>query len=235
MSDIPWLDPQNYNFPPITSALTEPNGLLAAGGDLHPKRLIQAYRLGIFPWYEESQPILWWSPSPRAVLFPAEIHISRSLKKRLRQGIYRVTCDTVFTDVVQACANVVRKGPQGTWITNPMLEAYTELYTMGVAHSIEVWRGDELVGGLYGIAIGRIFFGESMFSRCTDSSKVALVSLAKQLQTWGFALIDCQISNPHLLSLGAVEISKEQFHTILDTNIDSNSPQYWSNSWSSDL
>jgi leucyl/phenylalanyl-tRNA---protein transferase len=235
MTDIPWLHPHSYRFPPPENALTEPNGLLAVGGDLSPKRLVHAYRQGIFPWYEDSQPILWWTPSPRTVLFPANIKISRSLKKRLRRDDYRIYCDRAFAEVVQSCANAPRKGQNGTWITHPMLEAYTQLNAMGIAHSIEVWSNDKLVGGLYGLAIGKVFFGESMFSRQNDASKLALVYLCQQLQAWEFALIDCQVSNPHLVSLGAEEISREQFTSILEQNIDREGYSNWAKNWPSGL
>lgn len=209
---IPWLDPclPQQPFPPLDTALTEPDGLLAAGGDLSPRRLVRAYRGGIFPWFEEGQPILWWSPDPRAVLTPESVKISRSLRKRLKREEYRVTFDTVFPAVMRACA-APRAGQRGTWITDEMVEAYCALHTEGIAHSVECWHGEDLVGGLYGVAIGRVFFGESMFSRRSDASKVALVGLAQQLEKWGFRLIDCQVSSPHLSSLGAVEIPRAEF------------------------
>ena len=231
MIDIPWLQPDDYSFPNTDTALPEPNGLLAIGGDLNPDRLINAYRKGIFPWYEDPQPILWWSPSPRAVLFPAQFYLSRSLRKRLKKHDYRISCDTAFTDVMQACASTERNGQSGTWITPLMLEAYTKLHTLGLAHSIEVWIDDQLAGGLYGIAIGRIFFGESMFSHCTNGSKIALAYLSCQLQDWGFAMIDCQVSTSHLFSLGAQEISRAQFSQILAENIDQKGPQQWPRHW----
>ncbi len=207
------MDPRNPldDFPPPQEALEEPQGLIAAGGDLHPHRLLHAYRHGVFPWYEDGQPILWWSPDPRAVIFTDRVKISRSLKKTLRNKPYSVTIDTAFEDVVRACA-APRKGSSGTWITNEMRRAYLQLHRMGHAHSIEVWNEDgELVGGLYGVLLENMFCGESMFSRATDMSKVALVHLAYWLQEQGIEVIDCQLPNPHLMSLGAVEISREEF------------------------
>lgn len=197
-------------FPDPRLALTEPNGLLAVGGDLSPERLIAAYRAGIFPWYNQGQPILWWSPDPRLVLFPEQLHISRSLRKRLRKGTYRVTLDKDFPRVIQACAGP-RRDTEGTWITAEMKNAYLRLHRIGIAHSAEVWEEDELIGGLYGLSIGRIFFGESMFSQRPDASKVALVYLCRQLQRWGFPLLDCQIQSEHLQRLGAQTISRNEF------------------------
>ncbi|HUF21747.1 MAG TPA: leucyl/phenylalanyl-tRNA--protein transferase [Burkholderiales bacterium] len=206
---IPWIAPQEP-FPPLSRALTEPNGLLAAGADLSVARLLEAYRLGIFPWYGEGEPILWWSPDPRMVLLPAEVRVSRSLAKVLRRNPFHVTADTAFANVIEACRGP-RTGQPGTWITTEMKDAYIRLHRAGYAHSIEVWQGDELAGGLYGVAIGRAFFGESMFTRTTDASKVALVALARQLQRWAFGLIDCQMKTAHLESLGATEIPRDDF------------------------
>jgi leucyl/phenylalanyl-tRNA--protein transferase len=197
-------------FPSPGLALSEPNGLLAVGGDLSAERLIAAYRQGIFPWYNEGQPILWWSPNPRLVLFSEQLHISRSLRKRLRKGTYRVTLDQDFAGVIQACASPRRDG-QGTWITSGMKTAYLRLHQMGIAHSVEAWEDKNLAGGLYGLSIGRIFFGESMFSRRSDASKVAFVYLCRQLQRWGFPLIDCQTHSEHLRRLGAQTISRSEF------------------------
>ncbi|ARN75783.1 leucyl/phenylalanyl-tRNA--protein transferase [Oceanicoccus sagamiensis] len=233
MSTVSWLDPASVEFPTPDQALEDPNGLLAVGGDLSPERLIAAYRLGIFPWFEESQPILWWSPSPRAVLFPANIYLSKSLKKRLRRQQYSVSCDQQFSQVMQHCANIPRQGQDGTWITDDMLEAYCQLFEQGIAHSIEVWFEGELIGGLYGIAIGKIFYGESMFSLRTDASKVAFAHLAKQLDNWHFALIDCQVSNPHLTRLGAEEIDRGLFSQLLSDNIDNTDHHNWSADWNS--
>lgn len=211
---IPWLG-RAHVFPPLASALREPNGLLAAGGDLDPQRILAAYRHGIFPWFGEGDPILWWSPDPRLVLYPAEIRISRSLRKTLRRGDYEVRVDTSFRSVMQACAEP-RRGQPGTWILDTMMAAYCELAAMGYAHSVETWRDGALIGGLYGIGIGRAFFGESMFSRATDASKIALVHLARQLERWQFGPIDCQMRTPHLESLGARQISRERFSRGLE-------------------
>lgn len=197
-------------FPPVEAALQTPNGLLAAGGDLSPERLLAAYREGVFPWFGEEDPILWWSPDPRMVLYVKEVHVSRSLHKVLKAHRFRVTLDTAFADVVRGCAEA-RRDHEGTWITPAMEEAYVRLAELGHAHSVEAWQGDALVGGLYGVAVGRMFFGESMFSKATDASKVALVSLTRQLDAWGMPLIDCQMSTPHLASLGARDIPRTDF------------------------
>jgi leucyl/phenylalanyl-tRNA--protein transferase len=213
MTSLPWLDPQypEQPFPPVEQALREPNGLLAAGGDLHPLRLLNAYRHGIFPWYEEGQPVLWWSPDPRAVLFIREFRLHRSLRKRLRNSGLRVTLDHAFEEVMRACA-LPRRNQPGTWITPAMLEAYVALHHVGHAHSVEVWNGNgELVGGLYGLGLGRVFFGESMFSLKRDASKIGLATLACQLQRWDFEMIDCQQTTQHLISLGAHEIPRAAF------------------------
>jgi leucyl/phenylalanyl-tRNA--protein transferase len=214
MSLIPWLD-ETFEFPDIKGALDDPNGLLAAGGDLNPLRLLNAYRNGIFPWFDDHQPILWWSPDPRAVILPEHIHISRSLAKHIRRDDFRISFDEAFSDVVQACA-APRSYSDGTWITDEMHAAYCEIHRMGYAHSLEVWQQDSLIGGLYGISLGKLFFGESMFSNTTNGSKIALVALAKQLQSWQFPLIDCQIPNPHLSSMGAIEISRADFSKYLN-------------------
>lgn len=206
---IPWLAADDP-FPPCNTALRQPNGLLAAGGDLSPRRLIDAYAHGIFPWYNAGEPILWWSPSPRMVLFPNELKVSRSLKKTIRNRAYEVRLDHSFTSVMQGCAQS-RKGQSGTWITPVMIEAYTQLHRMGIAHSAETWVDGELVGGLYGIALGRMFYGESMFTNVTDASKIAFVHLVWQLKRWGFEMIDCQMKTAHLSSLGAREIPRADF------------------------
>ena len=200
----------DLRFPPAESA--SPEGLLAIGGDLRPERLLEAYRHGIFPWYSDDQPILWWSPNPRAVLFPDKLHISRSLKRSLRLSGFTITLDTCFRDVMQHCAEPRPQHPDaGTWITNEMVEAYVRLHELGYAHSVETWKKGELVGGLYGVALGGAFFAESMFTRASDASKVALVSLVRQLQTWGFRLMDCQQSSPHVTALGAEAIPRRDF------------------------
>jgi leucyl/phenylalanyl-tRNA--protein transferase len=206
---IHWLQPSG-DFPHVEQALQRPNGLLAAGGDLSPERLLRAYRLGIFPWFSAGEPILWWSPDPRVVLFPGDLRIARSMAKSLRKADFEVRADSAFEQVIQACSEP-RARQTGTWITAEMQTAYTRLHRLGVAHSIETWRGDELVGGLYGVALGRVFFGESMFSRITDASKIALVHLVRQLQAWGFELIDCQMHTPLLASFGARGIPRAQF------------------------
>jgi leucyl/phenylalanyl-tRNA--protein transferase len=206
---IPWLNP-NDPFPPLESALREPNGLLAAGGDLSSQRLIEAYKRGIFPWFNPGDPILWWSPDPRMVLFPDELKISRSLRKTLKNPPYEIRVDTAFRQVMEACA-APRDGHSGTWITPAMIAAYTELHRQGLAHSVETWMNGKLVGGLYGISLGRMFYGESMFSLATDASKIAFVHLVRQLERWGFGMIDCQMKTAHLASLGAREIPRAEF------------------------
>jgi len=210
---IPLL-PRTSRFPPIDTALTEPNGLLAAGGDLSPERLLAAYRGGIFPWYAEREPILWWSPDPRMVLFPAEFSISRSLAKTLSNAPYDVSLDSAFSQVMEACA-APRKGAVGTWISAEMQAAYLRLHEMGYAHSVETWIGGQLAGGLYGVAIGGVFYGESMFARARDASKIALAHLCRLLENQGFAVIDCQMNTAHLASLGAREIPRSDFAALL--------------------
>jgi leucyl/phenylalanyl-tRNA--protein transferase len=230
---IPQLDPEEIAFPDPATALDDPNGLLAFGGDLRPARLLAAYQLGVFPWYQEPQPILWWSPDPRAVLFPPAIHISRSLRRLLRQGRYRVSMDCAFDDVVAACSEATDKRPD-TWITPAMRHAYGRLHQLGHAHSVEVWADQELVGGLYGVARGRVFFGESMFSRRDSASKVALVHLCGQLQRWGFALIDCQVGNDHTYAMGAVDVERAEFLRLLADGIgdaDDVAAQRWVLDW----
>jgi leucyl/phenylalanyl-tRNA--protein transferase len=215
---IPLLSHSSLDFPPPEEAATEPNGLLAIGGDLSVPRLLEAYSRGIFPWFDSDDgPILWWSPDPRGVLVPAGIKVSRSLRQRLRRGQYRCTMDRAFADVVSACGDK-RPNATGTWITPKMRQAYVRLFDSGYAHSVETWQGDELVGGLYGVSLGRFFFGESMFARRTDASKVALVRLAEQLQRWHFELIDCQMMNPHLESLGARPMRRSVFLSVLSHN-----------------
>jgi leucyl/phenylalanyl-tRNA--protein transferase len=208
---IPWLRPTD-TFPPVARALEVPNGLLAAGGDLSVARLLDAYRRGIFPWFSEGEPILWWSPNPRMVLIPAELRVSRSLAKRIRRHDYEVRADTAFRAVIEHCA-APRPGQPGTWITREMIDAYAALHAAGYAHSVETWLDGELVGGLYGVAIGRMFYGESMFARVSDASKIAFVHLVRQLERWGFGMIDCQMRTAHLATLGAREISRPNFTT----------------------
>ncbi|SEF50300.1 leucyl/phenylalanyl-tRNA--protein transferase [Nitrosomonas ureae] len=203
------------SFPPVENALSEPNGLLAIGGDLTSHRLLEAYSKGIFPWFNEDQPILWWSPDPRMVLFPHQLKISRSLRKTVKKANYKICTDCNFTQVMLACA-APREGQSGTWIHPQMIAAYTALHEMGLAHCVETWIDNELAGGLYGVALGKVFFGESMFSRVQDASKIALVHLVKQLQSWQFGLIDCQVKTHHLASLGAQEISRAEFSQKLD-------------------
>jgi leucyl/phenylalanyl-tRNA--protein transferase len=206
---IQWLQ-ADEPFPPVESAQHDPNGLLAAGADLSAPRLLDAYRHGIFPWFSEGQPILWWSPDPRMALVPAEIRVTRSLAKVMRNGGFMTRADSAFRAVMQACAEP-RDGHDGTWITPDMVDAYCVLHDRGIAHSIETWRDGELVGGLYGVALGRMFFGESMFSRARDASKVALVELARHLERHQFGLIDCQMHTDHLASMGAREIARPAF------------------------
>ena len=213
-----WLEPDSdpAHFPDPQYALIEPDGLLAVGGDLSPARLLNAYRQGIFPWYSDGQPILWWSPNPRAVLFPDQLKISRSLRKSLRKQALRVTLDTAFAEVIEACSES-RPDQEGTWITEEMKQAYIQLHRIGFAHSVECWEGESLVGGLYGVSMGKVFFGESMFTRLTDASKIAFAHLVEQLKDWEFGLVDCQVHTGHLASLGAEDIPREEFLDLLDT------------------
>lgn len=223
---LTWLQRDDLSFPPLDKALREPNGLLAAGGDLSAERLLAAYRHGCFPWYQAGQPVLWWSPDPRTVLYPDELHVSRSLRKRIRQEYFTVTFDQAFADVIDGCAGP-RSYTQETWITSHMKSAYLRLHEMGVAHSVEVWRDSQLVGGLYGLALGRLFFGESMFSQATDASKVGFVTLVERLQAWGFKLVDCQMPTQHLASLGAHTISRNAFAQALAEHLDQPSAACW--------
>lgn len=211
------LDPlkPNQDFPPIDKALDEPNGLIAMGGCLSPQRIVNAYRHGLFPWFNPGEPILWWSPNPRLVLFPDRLYLSRSLAKTLRKQPFEIRYDSAFSDVIAACAEP-RHVHGGTWITNDMKQAYQQLYELGIAHSCEAWQQGQLVGGLYGIAIGQVFFGESMFHRVADASKVAFVQLVRQLTNWDYQLIDCQVSSEHLFSLGAEEIPRSEFAALLE-------------------
>ena len=223
-----WLDPDDpdISFPDVELALTEPDGLLAIGGDLSVPRLLAAYRHGIFPWYGQGQPILWWSPNPRLLLMPGDLHISRNLMKTLRKEKFSVSLDTDFAAVIEACA-APRDGEDGTWITPAMQTAYLALHQAGQAHSVECRYRGELVGGLYGVAIGRAFFGESMFARASDASKAALVWLTWQLQRWQFRLIDCQIHTRHLESLGARNMPRQAFTRLLRTACDLPGPACW--------
>ena len=213
---IPRLDPHcpDAPFPDVELALRKPDGLLALGGDLTSRRLINAYSLGIFPWFSEGQPILWWAPDPRTVLFPESLKISRSLRKTLRKQMFEVSFDRAFDQVIAACA-APRASEPGTWITADMMAAYRNLHRAGIAHSVEVWREDELAGGLYGLALGRVFFGESMFCRVSDASKVALTRLVGAALDWGYRLIDCQVYSEHLLTLGAELIPRREFSRLL--------------------
>jgi leucyl/phenylalanyl-tRNA--protein transferase len=220
---LAWLRP-DAPFPPLSAALAEPNGLLAAGGDLSPERLIAAYRRGIFPWFSAGQPILWWSPDPRMVLYVEEFRISRSLAKRVHRHEFEIRIDTAFRDVIDNCAAMPRAGQRGTWITPDMVDAYCELHRRGAAHSVESWRDGQLCGGLYGMALGRVFFGESMFAHETDASKVALVHLVALLRQLQVPLIDCQQETAHLRSFGARPIPRAAFASQLAELIHSTEP-----------
>jgi len=206
---IPWLK-KGRGFPPVARALRRPNGLLAAGGDLSPERLLEAYRAGIFPWYSPGEPILWWSPDPRMVLFPDEFKVSRSLAKTLRNKPYEVRVDHDFRAVMSACA-APRPDQDGTWISAEVIDAYCRLHALGFAHSVETWIDGQLAGGLYGVALGGMFYGESMFARATDASKIALAHAVERLRAAGFGLVDCQMRTSHLASLGAREIERAEF------------------------
>jgi len=206
---VPFLGPADP-FPPVDQALDNPDGLLAAGASLSTRRLLDAYRHGIFPWFSDGDPILWWSPDPRTVLRPSRVHGSHSLRKRLRKEAFMITVDRAFAGVLDGCA-APRGDDAGTWLSQAMRRAYIALHAAGFAHSIEVWMDGELAGGIYGVAIGRMFFGESMFTRRTDASKIAMLRLAAQLDRWSFPLIDCQLETPHLLSLGAEPMPRRRF------------------------
>ena len=210
---VPWLGPDDP-FPPVRTALAHPNGLLAVGRTLAIPTLLDAYSRGIFPWFSEEEPVMWWSPDPRMVLVPGELHVSRSLGRRLRTGGYDIRLDTAFDRVIRACA-APRASGEGTWIDERMIRAYVRLHAAGYAHSVETWMDGELAGGLYGVAIGRAFFGESMFARRTDASKLALVALVRQLECRRFGLIDCQMGTAHLASFGAREIPRSEFTRAL--------------------
>lgn len=210
---VRWLGPHDP-FPSVETALDQPNGLLAIGRTLAVPTLLEAYSRGIFPWFNEDEPVLWWSPNPRMILVPGELHVSRSLKRRLKQQDYEVTFDRAFEVVMRECAAPRREGP-GTWISERMIRAYRRLFDAGHAHSVETFIEGKLAGGLYGVAIGRVFFGESMFTRQTDASKIAFVNLVRQLERWGFRVIDCQMRTEHLASLGAREVSRREFVDML--------------------
>lgn len=214
---IAWLSPADPpdTFPDVASALNEPDGLLAAGGDLSSARLIAAYRNGIFPWYDDGQPILWWAPDPRCIMWPSELHVSRRLQQQMRNSTAELRFNTAFDAVIRACAGE-RKSQQGTWITEDMTAAYERLYAERWAHSIEVWEDDELTGGVYGLCIGKVFFGESMFSAKTNASKMALMGLAQHMREFALELIDCQVVSQHLMTLGATVIPRDEFTRILD-------------------
>ena len=219
----PWLR-QRTPFPPLESALIEPNGLLAASEDVTPARLLEAYRRGIFPWYSGDQPVLWWSPDPRMVLYVDEFHVSHSLRKRVKRGDFEVRVDTAFDDVIDNCAQTPREGQLGTWITPAVIDAYRELYAAGFGHSVEAWRDGELVGGLYGLALDRMFFGESMFAHESDASKVALTGLMQILRAANVPLVDCQQETAHLASFGARPIARRRFAAHLAELIHSMEP-----------
>lgn len=200
---------KKLTFPPVQFA--EPDGLLAVGGDLRPERVLLAYKNGIFPWYGKEDPILWWSPDPRLVLFPSELHFSKSMRPLFNQRKYTITVDTQFDAVIEACGSISRDGQNGTWLVPAMLEAYKHLHQLGFAHSVEVWEGGNLVGGLYGVSLGRVFFGESMFSKAPNASKMGFIHFVQALQQLGFELVDCQVYTSHLASLGAREIPRREF------------------------
>lgn len=222
-----WIDRYSDTFPPLESALRSPDGLLALGGDLSSQRLVSAYRHGCFPWYSEGQPLLWWSPDPRTVLFPDELHVPRSLRKTMRNHQFQITYDQAFAAAIKTCAEP-RDNHGGTWITPAMQAAYCELHRLGHAHSVEVWQQTELVGGLYGVAMGQLFFGESMFTRVSDASKVGFVTLVQDLQQAGFVLIDCQMPTEHLARFGARDIPRRQFQQYLQQHLDQPTGMRWS-------
>lgn len=225
MLPLTWLT-ESLEFPALDIALEEPNGLLAIGGDLSAERLISAYRHGCFPWFNEGEPVLWWSPDPRMVLFPEKLHVSRSMRRLLLRDAYRVTFDQAFPKVIKACAEP-RDYTDRTWITKAIQNAYIELYHRGIAHSVEVWQNDQLVGGLYGLAIGQLFFGESMFSRADNASKFGFIKLVQKLSKAGFVLIDCQMQTGHLASLGAHTIPRRFFKQYLDDYLNRDAAIIW--------
>jgi leucyl/phenylalanyl-tRNA--protein transferase len=213
-SELPYLnETSSIHFPPVSSAT--PEGIVAVGGNLSPGVLLSAYRQGIFPWFSEGDPILWWSPDPRCVLFPGELHVSRSMQKLLRKNRFRVSLDTGFSSVIDGCRTAPRRGQRGTWITGAMRDAYVELHELGFAHSVEVWDGGMLCGGMYGVSLGSCFFGESMFSRVQNASKIALIQFFRLMEERGIELLDCQVHSPHLESLGARQIPRREFMDLL--------------------
>ena len=229
MTALPWLDSTSHWFPDPETALDDPDGLLAIGGDLHPDRILQAYSQGIFPWFSDDQPILWWSPDPRCVLVPSRVHISRSLRRKLNQNRLRISVDCAFREVIHACGAL---RAEGTWITQDMEQAYCHLHDLGHAHSFEAWTPEgQLVGGLYGVAIGKAFFGESMFSLERDASKVVFVHVARQLERWGYHLMDCQVENDHLLSMGAERIPRSDFLSIIRESVQCQPGHEWRMDW----
>lgn len=213
---------EKIEFPPAWLARSD--GLLCIGGDLCAKRLILAYRNGIFPWFSNSEPVLWWSPDPRTVLFPSRIRMSKSLKKTIRQACFSIRINTAFEQTIVACSQPRQDKPEGTWLVDEMIDAYITLHKMGLAHSVEAWQGDQLAGGLYGVSLGKTFFGESMFSLVSNASKVALVALAQELDKQGFGMIDCQVTSGHLLRMGAQEISRDLFLDMLNLGVDQKVP-----------
>jgi leucyl/phenylalanyl-tRNA--protein transferase len=215
--------PDEIIFP--SPELAEEDGLLAVGGDLSVERLLLAYSMGIFPWYSDDSPILWWSPDPRLVLMPGDLRVSRSLRQEIKKETYRTTFDNAFERVIRSCAELPRKDEEGTWITEDMITAYCRLHEKGFAHSVESWAGDELAGGLYGVALGGVFYGESMFARKSDASKVAFAKLVPQLASWGFRIIDCQVATDHLMSLGAKEVPRSEFLKIMKKALKVQTPQ----------
>lgn len=233
--NLPQLDADpGAPFPASRQALAAPNGLLAWGGDLHPERLLSAYRAGIFPWYTENEPLLWWSPAPRCVIYPADIHVSKRTRRRYNTGRYTLSADTDFVGVIRACAK--NRGDTGdTWITGGMLDAYCRLHRRGDAHSVEAWHDGQLAGGIYGLAIGSVFFGESMFTHHTDAGKITLIALCKHLERGSFGMLDCQVSNPHLLRMGAVEIPRWEFEQQLSEGVSAVRPTGpWTEAFSPD-
>lgn len=211
-----WLSAE-LSFPPVEAAT--PDGLLALGGDLSPRRLLLAYRQGIFPWYSAGQPILWWSPDPRFALLPERLHLPRTLRQAMRRAPFRVTLDEAFEEVIHRCSATPRAGQRGTWITDAMIDAYLQLHRLGYAHSVEAWRGEELVGGLYGVSLGRAYFGESMFHSAPEASKIAFALLAQQLIRWEFTLIDCQMETAHLARFGAESLERGLFLERLEASL----------------